>query len=208
MPKPWFTKGKYLYPEPERFTAAEARSRRLSQLLERERRFENVPNFSFVLARQKAAADLSRVAKKKQSSVPQGTVKGRLSRGPYAASIAAQLAGIHNELDWNDTAKVKKYRLLRQSQADSRPSKPTGGDKRHFDPTGKDHAATFAGTLARTTGVSNLLSAGWNPHFLRQAQVIPCVQRMVRKEVMFAKQKAGHGYHTKKRRNFLSGIPC
>lgn len=44
--------------------------------------------------------------------------------------------------------------------------------------------------------------------FKNPAMAIPCVIRKVRREVMFAKRKAGYGYKVRKRRTWISDIPC
>lgn len=207
MPR-WFTKNKYLYPEPERFTPSEARARRLAQLLERERRFQELPNFRFVQSRLEREAALSRVAKNILNENPDRVVKGSKRQSPKAASIAAALSQF-TEKDFSDPAKRKQYRLLRQAQSDRKNVPSNTSDKRRFDPTGKDYAKTIAGTSALVSSVVNpLRPSSWTQQFVNPMQTIPCVQRLVRREVMFAKKSAGHGYRTPKRRTWASGIPC
>lgn len=207
----WFTKGRFHYPEPERLNPTEARTRRLDNLLERERRYQDVPNFTFVQERLRAAG-LSRVAKNIVNEDTRSVVKGRRLTGPKAASIAAALATF-KERDFQDPAKRKLYRALRRAQQVPEVVAPSGSDKRRFNPSGKDHASTIYGTAARLTGVRHMLghslnANSWVPSFLMPQHVVPCVERMVRREVMFAKKKAGVGYRTKKRRTWQSGIPC
>lgn len=45
-------------------------------------------------------------------------------------------------------------------------------------------------------------------YFRSPTLVVPCLDRMVRKEVMFAKGHAGKGHRTRKRRGPLSSIGC
>lgn len=44
--------------------------------------------------------------------------------------------------------------------------------------------------------------------FKHVTKAIPCVIRTVRREVMFAKRHAGKGYKVRKRRTWMSEIPC
>lgn len=45
-------------------------------------------------------------------------------------------------------------------------------------------------------------------HFINSVYAVPCVRRLVRREVMFAKDKAGRGYRVKHRLNQLSNMWC
>jgi hypothetical protein len=45
-------------------------------------------------------------------------------------------------------------------------------------------------------------------HFKNAALSIPCVERLVRKEVMFAKRHAGKGWHSQRKWSGLSAIGC
>lgn len=198
-----FRKYRPLYLEPERLTPAEARARRFSNLLERERRFADLPNFAVKLSELQSKAARSRVAKNIVQDADR-LVKDRKRSGPKAASIAAALN--NTQWDFSQKSDREKYRALRRAQNSLREtSKPSGSDKRRFDPTGKDHASTIYGTTAR---LASFLKPGFSPGFVAPLTTIPCIQRLVRREVMFAKGKARRGYHTRKRRTWSSGIPC
>lgn len=133
---------------------------------------------------------------------------------PAAALVLKKRLAEFRETDFGDPVKREAYRALRKMQENaargrSTKSQPTGSDKRRFDPSGKDYAVTKYGTLARLyTNNSATFSKGWLPVFLNPAKVIPCIQRSVQREVMFATKKAGKGYHTRKRRTWSSGVPC
>lgn len=211
----WFTKNKIIYTLPERLSPEEARERRLTALLEKERRFLDVPNFSEVQGRLAGRARVApgvateryREALKNSQSVAQRIVNEPQVRVQKAASIAAALKKFR-ESDFADEASRKMYRRLRQAQQDQQNVRPSGSDKRRYDPTGRDWSATTYGTAARVAGVGHRLLTGWTPMFLNPAQVFPCIQRKVQREVMFATKKAGRGYHTRKRRTWSSGVPC
>lgn len=195
----------YKFKEPERITLSEARERRLTALLEREPRFQAVPNFE---AKQKELqASRSRVT-------TTTIVNDDKTSRQKAASIAAALS-IFQESDFVDPAKRARYRDLRRAQealryeiksgGGRRKVNPTGYDQRSFNPTGKETASTRSGTAAR---IASALKATFVPSFKMPTTVIPCLQRHAQREVMFAKGHAGRGYKTKKRRNWASGVPC
>lgn len=204
----FFSRYKPYYTIPERLTPDEARARRFTAMLERERRFAELPNFTVKLNQLQQRAALSRVAKNIVYSDPERVGKGRLVSGPKAASIAAALNSF-KEADFSDPRLRARYRELRRSQGGQKNVKPTGSDKRHYDPTGKDYASTIYGTVAPVTSVVHALNPGtWVQSFVAPLKTMPCVQRMVRREVMFARGSAGRGYHAPKRRSWASGIPC
>lgn len=198
----------YHYKTPERFSAEEARSRRLAALLERESRFADVPNFAEG-QRRVQEAERSRAKKIIDAPLTAELVKARLIDGPKAASMAAALGKKHpshfTERDFGNPLLRKAYRELRARQEGYRKVSPIGVDNRQHNPTGKG-AWTRSGAPARFTRVLNAQS--WLPTFKRPHLVIPCVQRHVRRQVMFALGFGGRGYHTKKRRNVNSGVPC
>lgn len=81
-------------------------------------------------------------------------------------------------------------------------------DRRNYHPL-----ATYAPALSLDGVPAEYTTA---PAYLSNAQVafkhvtkaIPCVIRTVRREVMFAKRHAGKGYKVRKRRTWMSEIPC
>lgn len=203
MPK--FFRHHYYYPEPERLTPAEARARRLEGLLERERRFADLPNFP-----EKLAEARSRVVKKEPLGLTREIVNEPVSRVQKAASIAAALSRF-KESDFADPEKRTRYRKLRAAQGGQQKVEPSGSDKRRFNPTGKDFASTIYGTAARLSGRlrdSADTSSSWVQVFANPGSVIPCIQRKARREVMFALGFGGRGYKKPKRRTWSSGVPC
>ena len=196
---------RHLYKEPERFTPAEARAKRLSAMLEREHRFLQAPNFPERLSA------LSQATTKKVLVNTRRVVNDQKTFGHKAALIAAALSQF-KEKDFADPKKRAQYRDLRKQQellrfaGKSRGGQqkvtPTGGDKRRYDPTGKAYASLTSGNIAK------LSLRGWSQVFRFPAVTIPCVQRNVRRQVMFAKGFGGRGYRGKKRRTWSSDIPC
>ncbi|AXH76278.1 MAG: hypothetical protein [Microviridae sp.] len=79
-------------------------------------------------------------------------------------------------------------------------SVPSGTNKKFFDPTGKDYAATTSGNLARTRArLLGRFKSHMLPGYRLIKKVVPCVQTHQRREVMFAKKRAGKGYKVKHR---------
>lgn len=196
------------FKEPERFSPAEARERRLTALLEREQRFAEVPNFQRKIEAARSQAQYERV-----HSLAKAIVDEPEKRVHKAASIAAALSQF-KERDFANPQARAAYRKLRAAQealndrrGSSRNVSPSGGNKSFFNPTGKDFASTIAGTAARLSGWTQL-GESWTRSFLDRSRVLPCIQRSVRREVMFAKKYAGKGYRVRHRRSWASGIPC
>lgn len=73
-------------------------------------------------------------------------------------------------------------------------------DRRRFHPAGQN------AWPSNVYGAAALLKATTPPKFATSA--LPCVDRKVRREVLFAKKKAGTAYYKKKRRTWRSNIHC
>lgn len=196
------------FKEPERFTPAEARERRLTALLEREQRFGELPNFPEKLQAARSQAQYERV-----HSLAKAIVDEPQTRVHKAASIAAALSQF-KERDFANPQARAAYRKLRAAQealndrrGSSQKVQAAAANKSYYNPTGKDFASTIFGTAARLSGFTQL-GESWTRSFLNPSAVLPCIQRSIRREVMFAKKHAGKGYRVKHRRTWSSGIPC
>lgn len=195
---------KYKYPEPERYSPEVARERKLAGALqaaslERDR-LQRVRDEALFQVRKKTV-NLSRTI-----------VKDREEFGPKAGLIAAALAKF-SESDFADPEKRKAYRALRARQEGLRKVKASAGDLRNYHPEkGTDEhgfAQTIYGGVARIGAVhARGPHVGWLPNFHVPTSVMPCIQRAIRREVMFALGFGGKGYKTKKRRTANSGVPC
>lgn len=201
----YFSRYRKYYKEPERFTSSEARANRLTAMLERDRRFADLPNFVNV----KSA--LSQ-APKNSIALEKINVNDQKAFGHKAALIAAALSNF-SEKDFGDPRKRAAYRALRLQQEALRASRSKGGrqkanvpggDKRFYNPTGKSFAARVSGVVASMYTPSY----AWQQVFKNPGSVIPCIQREVRRQVMFAKGHGGRGYRVKHRRTWSSGVPC
>lgn len=204
MPR-WFKYTKYLEPERVRLPPV-ARSQKLTALLERDPRFADIPNFTAKLR------DLSPVPSKIDTAISDKLSVNGTRRATRKDLISAVLSQ-YTEKHFSDPSLRAKYRELRKMQLQSpktvvvgggqRKVSPSGGDKRRYNPTGKDFASTIHGYRATFRPLES-----WLPAFANVTEVIPCIQRKVRREVMFAKDRAGRGYKAKKRRTWASGVPC
>lgn len=197
----------FIYPEPERYTSSIARANRLRTLLKQDQRFADLKNFQGRLAALSQASN-----KKIVAPINRKFVKGQTMIGPQAALIAAALSKF-KESDFSDPRKRAAYRELRRQQEALRAQSSRGGrknasvagaDKRVFHPAGKGFAVNRSGTFAALHGVNKAL----HQVFRIPYAVVPCIQRAIRREVMFATKKAGSGYRSPKRRTWVSGVPC
>lgn len=206
---------------PERLTPAETNLRRTRNLLAEHERAWKLSILREAEQERSARAErverwtadevVSGKSKKSLDPISSVVVKGRKTYGPEAASIAAAAAkgktrtSDFREADFADPQLRAAYRELRRSQGGSQKVKAPGQDARAFNPTAKAFPSTISGTSAR---INPWLLVNGAASFARATLVVPCIQRAVRREVMFALGHGGKGYHTRKRRNDNSGIPC
>lgn len=194
----------YKFYEPERYTPDVARANRLTAMLERDRRFADLPNFTSV------RASLSQALLNKDTAISRKGVNDTTMSGHKAALIAAALNNFR-EKDFANPRMRVAYRELRRRQEALRAkrskegsAKVSGADKRFYNPTGKSLAARTSGVVAGFV----MPSHAWQQVFKNPGSVIPCIQRSIRRQVMFAKGHGGRGYRVKHRRTWSSGVPC
>lgn len=141
-------------------------------------------------------------------------------------ALKAQYRYIHPKLErlTADETRDRRFRSalkVAREQTVSRPSIPvssrnkaqaaipsasvaTATDRRFFHPLGDWRPMkTIFGSSA-----AHFLKHGLRGQFSHPSIAIPCVQRAVKREVMFALKKAGKGHRTRKRRNFQSLMDC
>lgn len=82
------------------------------------------------------------------------------------------------------------------------------GDRRVFHPLGVNAPASLIDGRPADIVTGQSLRSYQVQAFKRPGTTVPCVQRSVRKEVMFALRKAGRGYKVKHRRSWHSNIGC
>lgn len=149
---------------------------------------------------------------KKAQLSPSWAVKDRLTDGPKASLRLAALLDIEKKLnrfqeaDFGEASNRLQYRRLRAAQEAIRQNvRPIVNDRRSSLSVGHVWPSTKYGTAARYSGFA---SVGGQPLFRRKSTLLPCVQRLARRSVMFALGKAGKGYRTKHKRNINSEVPC
>jgi len=139
-------------------------------------------------------------------------VKDRNTDGPKAALTAAALPEIKRRLasfgerDFADASSRNEYRRLRQAQFTLEASRQNVVSQTKVSkPPRIDWPLTKYGTAARYSGFT---SVAGRPLFRGRQLLDPCIERYVRKQVLFAIGKGGKGFRTPHRRNSNSWIPC
>lgn len=140
--------------------------------------------------------------KKSNFSYPSGVVKGTVSvpRGPFDMP-AKKTKSIRPPKVLNE--RPNGTQGLKQSQKNKiiYAQWQRASDRRRFHPAGQNAwPSSVYGAAAQ------LLKNTTPPKFSTSS--LPCVDRQIRRSVMFAKKKAGTAYHKKKRRTWRSNIHC
>lgn len=192
------------YKEPERLTADEARERRLHAALLRSR-----------MELEARVEPLSRVNKEHlqrlkdfESKFSQRLEAARratlTSRGPRDRKLA--ILGLSSLLQKRASlvaaADAERRRNLRIKERNSQRVAAVAASRKYYSPyllnprsTSGTEAATYVSALSRRVFKNPLTS-------------VPCIQRMVRREVMFARRHAGVGHPGRRRHNPFSAIGC
>lgn len=190
--------GRYRYNQPERFSPEEARERRLQSALERSRKELEGRTEPLSLANRihldrlkefevKFGKELE--ARRRQFKKSPQEVR----RDKAAISRLFQLQAKQQELLQRvaGTQRAKVYQAV-------------AGDRRFFNPFGDAfNPRTIYGTEAHVG-----TSAFSRRVFRNPVLAVPCIQRAIRREVMFAFGHGGVGHKAKKRRNEMSLIGC
>lgn len=210
----YFSKFRHLYSEPERFDRYEASAvrRRVERELERVRAIEG-RRTTLSPANQSHLKILQDfINEKSKAQIDVERAKARAIAAPSARNLRDHKTAISRLL--NLAQRVERLREITVSQRGGLTSsegskrgsnqgraKPSGGDRREFNfnsPT----IRTIFGTAALINEIAH------KPKFTTPNLVIPCIQRVVRREVMFATRKAGRGYRKPHRFGPSSLIGC
>lgn len=195
-----------LYKEPERFTSSEARQRRLFAELSRQRKELEVKSTRL------SPANKFHLNKLKEFEVKFGArieyerkrADAAVRRNPsivrslsYKAAMSRLLQLQQRRAALLQRAAEERRARLQARAVDSRSWNP--------DPVVRSYPRTKFGTDAWVQ-----LAPGVRfKQMVRSAMLsLPCLDRMARREVMFAKKKAGRGYRVKHRKGPLSAIGC
>lgn len=198
------------YSRPERFDRFEpsAVRRRVERELERVRAIED-RRFALSPANQlhmKIINDF--LAESQKAELDVRRAKERMKVAPSQRNFADHKAAVSRLFNLHQ--RVERLRKQGATVVRSTAAKASAGDRRQFNfsssPTAVN-ARTVFGTEAFVKFVPVTARAA-AAHFLSPAMVIPCIQREVRREVMFASRKAGRGYRVPHHRGPHSDIGC
>lgn len=196
----WFTHR--LYKEPERFTAAEARERRLAAAIDKSRKelearaaplspankvhLNRLKEFQrkFDAELEARRREVERLAKLEPSMENSRLLKAAISGHFQLKSQQAELL--------ERVARARRANAIQAAAADRRLF-------RFGDLTPR----SIFGTIAYSS-----VDAFSKRSFLSPLLTVPCIQRTVRREVMFAKGHGGKGHKGTRRYNPLSYIGC
>lgn len=193
-----YQRGRYRYTIPERLSPEEARQRRTVAALEKARKeLEDRP------ARLSPAnvAHLERV-KDFQRKIQVELDARRAELKKEYRNPARKKAAISGLFQLQAKANENLQRLRRTQSAIRREA--SAADRRYFNPAGiLYNPRNIFGSEARTFVGSN-----GRRKFVHKTSAIPCIDRAMRREVMFALGHAGKGHRVPHRFNPMSLIGC
>ncbi|QCQ85086.1 hypothetical protein [Blackfly microvirus SF02] len=149
---------------------------------------------------------------KNKANAPLWAVNDRESRGRKALSTSAALREINEKLskfkerDFADPSSRKTYVQLRTAQnaLEASRQKVEKKAKAFSGPVGHQWPITKYGTAAR---YSAWTSVAGDPRLYRKSNLVPCIERAVRRMVLFSLGK-NKGFKTPKHKSKDSWIPC
>lgn len=201
-----FAKYRRFYVEPERISPENARLNRINSALQRETEFRSrlSPATLEVLERTR------RVLKDAQVGRPKAeTISAALDMFEERHFADPQLRTAYRELrtlqNYGPLMATRREASQEASKGGQRKVRGFAPDFRSFWPH-TEAAFDVTGNPVRFTKF--LFGTSWMPMFKHAQSVVPCIERWVRREVMFAKKKAGRGYKVKHRQRWHSGVPC
>lgn len=198
--------GKYTYKIPERLTPSEIRQRRLFSDFQRMRKeLEDQPsrlspaNKTHVTRLKEFEAKFGAEIESRRARVEQAAKRDPsiVRSRTYQAALSKLL-----QLQQRRSALLQRAAAERRTQARN---KATAVDRRLYNPTKSQSPRTIYGTEA---WVKQSADAVTRRLFVNPFLAIPCVQRAVRREVIFAKGHGGKGHKGKRRFSVLSHIGC
>lgn len=194
-----------IYSMPERLTADEARRRRVASTLTKYRKALEARPRSLSPANKFHLLKLKEFEQKFSSEIEarKRHVDRLLKSDPSVKSAATKAAMFgYFQLATNRSRLVQKATQERRRNALF--GQAIAANRSYFHPAGRErNPRTVYGTEARTK-----LSRTSRRSFRFPYIAFPCIQRSVRREVMFARGKGGRGYRVPHAFNFLSAIGC
>lgn len=197
----WFT-GR-LYKEPERFTPAEARERRLTAALEKHQKALEARTAPLSPANKVHLQRLKEFQSKFASEFEARRREvERLKKAEPSMENSRRLSAA---ISGYFQLKKKQTQLLERVSQTRRATsfQAIAADRRFFQFDDSFNPRNIFGNIAKTS-----LDAVSRRQFSSPLLTVPCIQRAIRKEVMFAKGHGGKGHKGTRRYNPMSAIGC
>jgi hypothetical protein len=194
-------RNKYIYTLPERLSPEEARQRRFKALLEKERKALEVEPARLSSANKFHLQKLKEFESKFSAEIEARRV--RLQKSSVLKSNPEHPANsrLFQLLQWRSTLQQRAAAERR-----ARVFQTSVGDRRFYNPNKNDFIPkTRFGTNAWLKATVDEVARRM---FHNPTAALPCIQRTVRREVMFARGHGGRGHKVPHRRNPLSDIWC
>jgi len=193
------------YKTPERFSPEEARRNRVLGELSRQRKALEVKPGSLSQANKFHLNKLIEFETKFGAEI-----EARRRRAKLSWQEASVLKSPPKNSPMSRLFKLLQQRSALQQRAASErrvrlAGKATAGDRRLYNPDKFQYPKTVFGTQAHTIPSLRQVTRRM---FRHPTLAIPCVQRAIRREVMFAKGHGGKGHKSRHRFNALSLIGC
>lgn len=191
------------YKTPERFTAAEARERRLAASLDRVRKELEERSAPLSLANKVHLDRLKEFQRNFQATLEARRKEvERLRKLPPSTDSSLRLTAAMSGLF---QLKARQAALLQAVSRQKRLNvlQASAADRRYFQFGDSFNPRTIFNTIARSS-----TDAVSRRSFTSPLLTVPCIQRAVRREVMFAKGHGGKGHKGSRRYNPLSAIGC
>lgn len=197
----WFT-GR-LYKEPQRFTAAEARERRLAAAIEKSRK-----ELEGRTAPLSAANKVHLQRLKEFQSKFDAELKARRREVERLSKLEPSMENsrLHKAaISGLFQLKFRQLELLKRVSQTRRANvyQAVAADRRYFQFGDVFNPRTIFNNIAKSS-----VDAVSRRSFFSPLLTVPCIQRAVRREVMFAKGHGGKGHKGTRRYNPLSSIGC
>lgn len=202
----WFTHNQYLYKEPERLTADEARLNRLQSTLSRERERLKAEDVRLSQANKFHINRLKEFESKfgDELETHRRRVEKLNLRDPSIVRSPTNRATISRFFQLQQRRSALLQRANQERRANS--FKKSFVDRRQF--SFNQFNTTPKSRFGTTAWVNTRLSAALRRQFVSPLLSLPCLDRVVRREVMFAGKHAGRGHRVRHKRGPFSHIGC
>lgn len=189
---------------PERLTPDEIRRRRLAAVLERHQKELEARTDRLSPANNFHLQKLKEFQRKFQ---PELEARKREINRLYKSDPSVRTRALKVAMFGYFQLQTRQSELLKRAASEKRRNalfgQAIGANRNYFHPSSWRNPRAIYGTEAKVT-----VNASSRKMFRRPEMAFPCVQRLIRKQVMFAFGYAGKGYRTRKRFGPFSEIGC